>query len=108
MADARNSVKYKESRKGISVFDFDDTLAQSNSKVLYTMPDGTTGSLTAGEFALEASGLTELGAEFDFSEFNEVKEGRKGPLADLALRRQEKFGSQDIFVLTARPQASAI
>jgi len=108
MADARNSVEYKESRKGISVFDFDDTLAQSNSNVLYTMPDGTTGSLTAGEFALEASGLTELGAEFDFSEFNEVKEGRKGPLADLALKRQKKFGSQDIFVLTARPQSAAI
>ena len=83
MANARDSVKYSEKRKGISVFDFDDTLAQSNSNVLYTMPDGTTGSLTAGEFALEASGLTELGAEFDFSEFNEVKEGRKGPLACL-------------------------
>ncbi|MGI9555899.1 MAG: hypothetical protein ACR2M9_03480, partial [Cyanophyceae cyanobacterium] len=105
---ARDSVKYSEKRKGISVFDFDDTLAQSNSNVLYTMPDGTTGSLTAGEFALEASGLTELGAEFDFSEFNEVKEGRKGPLADLALKRQDKFGSKDIFVLTARPQSADI
>jgi len=62
--------------KGISVFDFDDTLEQ--------------------------------GAEFDFSEFNKVVEGRKGPLADLALKRQEKFGSGDIFVLTARPQASAV
>ena len=108
MSDARNSVEYKESRKGISVFDFDDTLAQSSSKVLYTMPDGTTGSLTAGEFAIKASDLTKTGAEFDFSEFNEVKEGRKGPLADLALKRQGKFGSKDIFVLTARPQASAI
>ncbi len=108
MADARDSVKYSEKRKGISVFDFDDTLAQSNSNVLYTMPDGTTGSLNAGEFALEASGLTKLGAEFDFSEFNEVKEGKKGPLADVALKRQGKFGSKDIFVLTARPQSSAI
>ena len=89
MADARDSVKYSEKRKGISVFDFDDTLAQSNSNVLYTMPDGTTGSLTAGEFALEASYLAINGAEFDFSEFNEVKEGRKGPLADVALKRQD-------------------
>ena len=108
MADARDSAKYSEKRKGISVFDFDDTLAQSNSNVLYTMPDGTTGSLTAGEFALEASYLGKNGAKFDFSEFNEVKEGRKGPLADLALKRQKKFGSQDIFVLTARPQSAAI
>ncbi len=108
MSNARNSIKYSEKRRGISVFDFDDTLAQSNSNVLYTMPDGTTGSLTAGEFALEASGLTNLGAEFDFSEFNEVKDGRKGPLADVAIKRQGKFGSKDIFVLTARPQSSAI
>ena len=26
--------------KGISVFDFDDTLARTNSKILVTMPDG--------------------------------------------------------------------
>ena len=87
---------------------FDDTLAQSNSNVLYTMPDGTTGSLTAGEFAIKASDLTELGAKFDFSEFNEVKEGKKGPLADVAIKRQGKFGSKDIFVLTARPQAADV
>ena len=37
-----------------------------------------------------------------------VVKGRKGPLADLALKRQDKFGSGDIFVLTARPQASAV
>ena len=34
-------------------------------------------------------------------------DGKKGPLADLALKRQNKFGSGDIFVLTARPQAAA-
>jgi len=38
-------------RKGISVLDFDDTLARTNSNVLYTMPNGTTGKLTAEQFA---------------------------------------------------------
>ena len=94
--------------KGISVFDFDDTLAYSNSKVIVNMPDGTVRKITPAEFAVESENLLEQGAEFDFSEFNKVVEGRKGPLADLALKRQEKFGSGDIFVLTARPQASAI
>ena len=37
-----------------------------------------------------------------------LKKGRKGPLADLALKRQDKFGSKDIFVLTARPQSADI
>jgi len=93
--------------KGISVFDFDDTLAYSNSKVIVNMPDGTIKKITPAEFAVESENLLEQGADFDFSEFNKVVEGRKGPLADLALKRQEKFGSGDIFVLTARPQASA-
>ena len=93
--------------KGISVFDFDDTLAYSNSKVIVNMPDGKTRKITPAEFAVQSENLLEQGAEFDFSEFNKVVKGRKGPLADLALKRQEKFGSGDIFVLTARPQASA-
>ena len=93
--------------KGISVFDFDDTLATTKSKVFYTMPDGTGGSINATEFALQSAKLEEQGAVFDFSDFNKVVEGEKGPLADLALKRQNKFGSGDIFVLTARPQLAA-
>ena len=93
--------------KGISVFDFDDTLAKSNSKVGVTMPDGTTRKINATEFALESADLEAAGAKFDFSEFSKVVDGKKGPLADLALKRQNKFGSGDIFVLTARPQEAA-
>jgi len=36
-----------------------------------------------------------------------LKGTKKGPLADLALKRQDKFGSSNIFVLTARPQVAA-
>jgi len=64
------------------------------------MPDGKTRKITPAEFALQSENLIEQGADF--------VEGRKGPLADLALKRQEKFGSGDIFVLTARPQVSAV
>ena len=99
--------KIDKPNKGISVFDFDDTLAFSNSKVIVNKSDGTTEKITPAEFALQAETLEANGAEFDFSEFNKVVKGRKGPLANLALKRQEKFGSGDIFVLTARPQASA-
>ena len=94
-------------RKGISVFDFDDTLAKSNSQVLYTMPNGKKGKLNATEFALKSEILEAKGAKFDFTEFNKVIEGKKGPLFDLAQKRAGKFGTGDIFVLTARPAASA-
>jgi hypothetical protein len=95
-------------KKGISVFDFDDTLAKTKEKVIVNKADGTTVSISASEFAKTAVQLEEDGAQFDFSEFENVSKGtQKGPLADLALKRQEKFGSKDIFVLTARPQIAA-
>ena len=95
-------------KKGISVFDFDDTLAKTKEEVIVNKLDGTTISISAAEFAKTAVQLEEDGARFDFSEFENVSKGtKKGPLADLALKRQEKFGSKDIFVLTARPQIAA-
>tara|TARA_Y100000766_G_scaffold143825_1_gene123626 strand:- start:615 stop:9467 length:8853 start_codon:yes stop_codon:yes gene_type:complete len=95
-------------RKGISIFDFDDTLARTNSQVIVTMPNGKKFKINATEFAKRDAELSKKGAKYDFSEFNKVIEGKKGPLFDLAMKRQGKFGSGDIFVLTARPQASAI
>ena len=100
-------LKIFKDRKGLSAFDLDDTLALTKEKVLYTMPDGTTGELTAGEFAVQYEGLLAQGAEFDYKNFDNVSlETQKGPLAGTALRRQGKYGPKDIFVVTARPQAS--
>ena len=94
-------------RKGLSAFDLDDTLALTKEKVLYTLPDGKKGELTAGEFAVQYEGLLEQGAEFDYSNFDNVDlSTSKGPLAGTALRRQGKYGPKDIFVVTARPNAA--
>ena len=70
--------------------------------------DKTLRRLSPAQRAQQAQTLQEQGAEFDFSQFEDVKGAKKGPLADLALKRQGKFGSGDIFVLTARPQTSAL
>mgnify|MGYP003637338920 CR=1 FL=1 len=107
MSEARNSVKYSINEKKIRVFDFDDTLARSNSKVLYTMPDGSTGSLNATQFAKDSAKLQSKGAIFNFDEFSKVVDGKKGPLFDVAKKIQDARGSEDIFVLTARPQSAA-
>jgi hypothetical protein len=94
-------------RKGISVFDFDDTLARTKERVIVNMPDGKIKEISASEFARDAGKFTEQGAEFDFSNFENVAKGTKeGPLAELARKRQGKFGSGDIFVLTARPNSA--
>ena len=106
--DARlDAQKVNKEAKGLSAFDFDDTLALTKEKVLYTMPDGTTGELTAGEFAVQAEELTTQGVEFDFSNFEDVNISTlEGPMVDEAKKKQKKFGPKDIFVVTARPGAS--
>ena len=65
------------------------------------------GRLTAEEFANKGNEMLEKGAKFDFSEFNKVVGGKPGPLLDKAKARAKKYGTKDMFVLTARPQASA-
>ena len=64
--------------------------------------------INAAEFAEQAAELEQQGATFDFSEFTKVVDGKKGPMFDLAMRRQDKFTSKDIFILTARPQEAAV
>jgi len=94
--------------KKIRVFDFDDTLAQTKSDVLFTMPDGTEGKLNAEQFASDGSTLLSEGAVFDFSEFNKVTEGKKGPLFKVAQTIAAKRGTEDVFVLTARAPESQL
>ena len=93
-------------QKGISIWDFDDTLATTKSNVLYTMPDGTKGKIDATQFAAKGDQLAAKGAEFDFSEFKKVMEGAKGPMFNKAVARNKKFGNDNVFILTARPADS--
>jgi len=102
----RNARDLNAPKKGISIFDFDDTLATSKSKVIVTV-DGKTTKITPAEFAKQHSSLEQDGATFDFSEFNKVVDGKPGPLAAKIKKAIDKFGNKDVFVLTARPQASA-
>ena len=68
---------------------------------------GKTFKLTPQQFAKQHSDLELQGAKFDFSEFNKVVDGKPGPLAAKIKKAIDKFGNKDVFVLTARPQASA-
>jgi hypothetical protein len=104
MANARNP---EAPVKKIRVFDFDDTLARSKSNVLYEMPDGTTGKLDATQFAERAGELEAQGAEFDFSEFSKVIDGKKGPVFKAIQNIVKARGAEDVFILTARPADAA-
>ena len=103
----RNAKNAKAERKGITVFDFDDTLAESSSLVGVTMPDGEFFKIDATRFAKEGEALLEQGAEFDFSDFSRVVDGKPGPLISKLEKAISKFGNKDVYVLTARPANSA-
>jgi hypothetical protein len=102
-----NARKLDAPVKKIRVFDFDDTLARTKSIVFYTKPDGTEGQLTAEEFAEKGADLVAEGAVMDFSDFNIVREGKRGPLFDVAKKIRDVRGNEDLFVLTARAPESA-
>jgi|GEM_PF-7130297 len=101
------SRSYKTPTKGMSVIDFDDTLATSDSKVIVNMPDGSTNEITPAEFAQQHDDLVNEGASFDFKQFNKVIKGKKGPFFNKAKALKDKFGNSDIFILSARPQKAA-
>ena len=96
---------YSENPKGISVYDFDDTLAFSKSQII-VKKDGKTFKINAAQFAKQGETLLAEGAEFDFSEFNKVVKGKAGPLIPRIQKAIDKFGNNNIFILTARPVAS--
>ena len=102
---ARTS-NYSEVSRGITVLDFDDTLATTKSLVKYTTPDGKTGTLNAEQYAKTYEDLLDKGYVFDFSDFNKVVKGKLAPLFNKAIKLQGKFGPENMFVLTARPPAA--
>ena len=85
--------------KSFAVFDFDETLALTNSKILVTDDAGKKiRSLTPAEYALY---VPEPGENFDFSEFEIVKDGRPTALMDI-LRDVAACGTTAAAILTAR------
>ena len=105
--DAIKASRTTRKTLGITILDFDDTLATTKSLVKFTTPDGETGTLNAEEYARDYQRLLEQGYKFDFSEFNKVVDGKIAPLFQKALKLQGKFGPKNMFVLTARPPQAA-
>jgi predicted ABC-type ATPase len=91
--------------KKIRVFDFDDTLATSNNIVIAKRGDEEI-KLNAEDFAERGLELKEEGYTMDFSDFNKVTDGGRGPLFKIAEAIRDARGNEDLFVLTARAPES--
>ncbi len=104
-AALNNARKLNAPVKKIRIFDFDDTLARSNSKVI-AIKEGQKTEMNAEEFASNGAQMLIDGYTFDFSDFNIVRDGKPGPLLDIAKKIQAARGTEDVFVLTARAPES--
>ena len=88
------------SGKKLRIFDFDDTLVKSNSKIYLQTKDGEIKTLTPAEYALYEP---KPGDKFDFSEFSKVIEPQEIKGVTKLLRRFAKSeGERKIVILTAR------
>ena len=86
--------------KKLRVFDFDDTLATSNSRVKVNHADGTSTMMTPGEYAVYEK---RDGDTFDYSEFKEVIDPKEIKAMTKVLRNFYKAnGERRITILTAR------
>ncbi len=94
----KNLPSYKQTFKSLN--------ADQQRQVLQSIP-GETKKINATEFAQQAADLEAIGATFDFTEFSKVVEGQKGPLFDVAKKIADARGTEDLFILTARPQEAA-
>ena len=106
-----NLVKYSKSgeSKGMSTFDFDETLIiDGENFIIATHPEtGAQLKITSDQWPIQGPELAEAGFEFDFSDFAKVRGGKEGPLLQKMKNQIAKYGNKNVFVLTARQQDSA-
>jgi hypothetical protein len=104
---ARRIFKKEFENKPSSKQNFENLNEEQQARVLKDFPSGKTFKIDAAEFAEKSAQLEQEGAKFDFSDFSKVVDGKKGPLFDVMKRIAEKRGTEDLFILTARPQDAA-
>ena len=92
---------------GASIFDFDETVGVSENFVIAKKGD-IIEKIPSYEWPLVGETLKEQGYEFDFTDFNKVTKGKPGPLLPKMKNQIKKYGSKNVFILTARAPESAV
>jgi len=101
------SISDMSKSNGASIFDFDETVGISENFVI-AKKDDITEKIPSYEWPLVGENLKEQGYEFDFTDFNKVTKGKPGPLLQKMKNQIEKYGSKNVFILTARAPESAV
>ena len=96
--------------KGMSTFDFDETLIIGGENfVVATNPETKeVVKIMSHDWPIKGPALAAEGYNFDFSDFANVRGGKEGPLLQKMKNQIAKYGNKNVFVLTARQQDSAV
>ena len=92
---------------GGTVLDFDLTVGESSNVVIATNPEtGETRDLDGVDWAKDGDRLLQEGWEMDFSDFDNVTDGKEGPVFPYLIKQLIRFGPEGVFILTARASGS--
>ena len=112
LKDASNAYLYQSrsaKSRGMSTFDFDETLIiDGENFIIATNPETKEQvRISSGQWPIQGPRYQKLGYDFDFTDFVNVRGGVDGPLLQKMKNQIKKYGTKNVFVLTARPQESA-
>ena len=83
----------------LAVFDFDDTLVTSNSKVIVTHANGTKEEMKPAEYATYEQ---QKGDKFDYSQFDKVMDADPTAIFNVFTNMIKDCGVDSVAILTAR------
>ena len=98
--------KRKKKARGMSTFDFDETVGISDNYIIATKGKETK-KIASDQWPVVGETMMKEGWKMDFSDFNKVTGGKPGPLMEKMKNQIKKFGPDNVFILTARAKESA-
>lgn len=93
--------------RGMSTFDFDETLIIDGENFVTATKGDDVVKIPSDKWPIDGPKYTDEGYTFDFSDFVNVRGGKEGPLLQKMKNQIRKYGSSNVFVLTARMQEAA-
>jgi hypothetical protein len=107
ISNVRPVLAYSKESRGMSTFDFDETLIIDGENFVTATKDSDVVKIPSDKWPIDGPRLAEEGYKFDFSDFANVRGGKEGPLLQKMKNQIKKYGPSNVFVLTARQQEAA-
>jgi hypothetical protein len=102
--NARVTKQYHSKKRGMSTFDFDETLIVEGKNFVTATKGDDVVQISSAEWPILGQKYADDGYTFDFKDFVNVRGGKEGPLLQKMKNQIKKFGPENVFVLTARQQ----